>query len=317
MASLTGIALDNARLYSELDKRYQELSTLYKVSNVINSSDDYDLVLGLILETITTGFGVKKAILLSREEEIYIVNETVGLDSSVKGTEINLTNTENKMMEDNITGILEINPDITPFAGDLARCLFVPLRSVAAKVGAVVILEFENYSIHPDNTDIINLFAIIASQIAPPVFMTRMIKEEKTRIQDPFTPLVDLINKEIEKVENFGMDITFGMLKLGNFNKYIEFYGGGKAFLKFDGLSVKIRKELPETVKPVRYGSNRILFIMPAVAPTDFDDIKETILTVSQNHFKDDQEVDIGLDFLSVKYPDETEDKFAILSRIE
>ena len=317
LASLAGIAIDNARLYSELDKRYQELSTLYKVSNVINSSDDYDLVLALILETITTGFGVKKALVISHDDDIYRIVETVGMDSSLKGTEINFTNTENKMMDDNVTGILDINPDLSQHAADFLRCLFIPLKSVAAKVGAILIFEFEHYSIHPENTDLINLFSIIASQIAPPVFMTKLMKLEKEKIQDPFTPLLDLINKEIEKVENFGMDITFGMLKLTNFNKYIEFYGGGKAFQKFDALAGKIKKDLPPEVKPVRYGSNRILFIMPALAQTDFDDVRDNILVTSKSFFKDDQEVDIGIDFLSVKYPDDTEDKYAILSRIE
>jgi transcriptional regulator with GAF, ATPase, and Fis domain len=317
LASLAGIALDNARLYSELDKRYQELSTLYKVSNVINSSDDYDLVLALILETITTGFGVKKALVLSHDDNIYQVVETVGMDSSLKTMEINFTNTENKMMDDNVTGILDINPDLSQYASDFLRCLFIPLRSVAAKVGAIIIFEFDQYTVHPENTDLINLFSIIASQIAPPVFMTKLIKMEKEKIQDPFTPLLELINKEIEKVENFGVDITFAMLKLTNFNKYIEFYGGGKAFQKFDALSAKIKKDLPPEVKPVRYGSNRILFIMPAIAQTDFEDVKDSILLTSQSFFKDDQEVDIGIDFLSVKYPDDTEDKFAILSRIE
>jgi transcriptional regulator with GAF, ATPase, and Fis domain len=317
MASLAGIALENAKLYDRLAQKYNELSTLYEVSKVINSSDDYNLVLSLILETVTTGFGVKTALLLSIKEDSCIIAESVGLDNAIKDENIELGETESSLMKANEVGIVEISQSIKEIAPNFDKALFVPLISVGTKVGALVIFDSEKYSIKTNNENLINLYSIIASQISPPIFMTKLIKQKQETIQDPFTPVLNLVESEILKANEFSLDVTFAMLKLKNFNKHLEFYGGNKTYKKFDILSSKIMKILPNTAETTRYSSNKILFILPGIAQTDFEDFKDAVLEVSTEVFKDSTEVDIGIDFLSIMYPDECQDKYSILSLIE
>lgn len=317
MASLAAIALENARLFDELDKKYSELSTLYEVSKVINTTDDYDLVLSLIVETVSTGFGVKKAVLITNTDDVYSVADLVGLDEGLRSKVITLGDAENNLMNDNEVAVISLSDVFKNDISDYSKALFIPLISIDTKVGALVIFESDKYKIVADNEGLMGLYAIIASQIAPPIFMTKMLKNEKEKIQDPFTPVLTLIQSEMEKAKSYDLDVTFAMLKLNNFAKYVEFYGGEQAQNKFQEMASKIKKSIPDTIDMVRYSSNRVLFIMPAIAQMDFDETKDTILNTVSKIYKEDDKVDIAMDFLSAKYPDECQDKYSALALIE
>ena len=324
LASVSAVAIENANLYNDLrqtnnllDKKFSELSTLYEVSKVINSSDEYDLVLSLICETISTGFGVKKALIFVREEQGFMIKNTIDLPESSINQELKLSPLEEKLLSQNQTGIIPINPLLREINRPLEKCLFVPFSSMGKIIGGLMVFDFSQYEIEESNLELLNLFAIIASQAAPPVFMTQMVRADLVCIQDPFTPIIDRIGIEIEKARKFGVSVTFCMLKLNNFSKYSEFYGSSVTFQKLENLSRKIKSIIPSTCLGIRYTSNKILIIMPAIPEGDFADVRDNILTETLNLFQNDKEIDIGLDLLSAVFPDNSEDKYTLLTLIE
>lgn len=317
MAILAGIALENARLYDELNRKLDELSTLYNVSSVINSTDDYDVAVSLILETINTGFGVKSAVLVINEGGKFIVRECSGLSRELVGMEYAYDEREKAQIDAKTAGVVPVSASLAPSLPGRENALFVPLTSAGKNVGALIVYEFEKYKIRETDTELSNLFSVIASQIAPPIITTMMIRDEKHSIRDPFAPVLDAVSSHIERAAGFGMDVTFAMLKLANFNKFVELHGGDRAYGILNELSAKIRERVPEEYEIIRYSSSKLLFILPAVSDSDLDEFKDTVLSLSRQYFGSVQEMDIGIDLLTAKYPSDAGDPYQLLSRIE
>ena len=68
LGNFASIAIENAKLYEDIDRKMQDLSTLYNISKEINKSFEINIAINLMLETITTGFGVKKCSIILYDE---------------------------------------------------------------------------------------------------------------------------------------------------------------------------------------------------------------------------------------------------------
>lgn len=324
LASLSGIAIDNARLYEEvrqtvklLDRKLGELSTLYEISKVINSSGDLDLVLSLITETIATGFGVKKTALFLTENGKNIIRKTVGMDHIVPDTEITLLPDEENLMSVNKASFLESGERSKFFGENIAPYLFVPLIGVKDRIGGLIILSFEKYDIGAEHKDLADLFSIIASQAAPQLAVVKAAREIGRLRDDPFTPLLARMDFEIAKAGEFGVGVVFAMLKLKNFSKYIDLHGAQEASQRFEKMRADIRTRLPENTSVVRYSLNRLLFIMPGLIESDADDLKSQILRSALDAFRDSKKIDIGADLLLSGFPADGNGSLELLNLIE
>ena len=143
VASLSGIAIENARLYEALEKKLWELSSLYEISKVINSSDDYQSVLELITETITTGFGVREAVLLSFEDSNPVVRKVIGMSENLLNSPLIFNQEEENLFLSNCAGILNVPARIQELGAEGSNYLFMPLISSGTKIGAIFIFKFE------------------------------------------------------------------------------------------------------------------------------------------------------------------------------
>ena len=317
LASLAGIALENAGLFQKLDRKYKELSTLYEVSKIINSSNDYELVLSLIMETISTGFGVKNAILFSAGENDFQIEQILGFNNIELQTPISFSETEIKQLKENQVGVIELSDSLSTLLNFNGHALLVPFFSVDTLVGGLLITEGEGIDLDEASGDLFSLFSIIASQLAPPILITRILKEEKTKVQDPFSPILSLILEQNKKATQYGLDVTFAMLEMINFKQYIKNVSGKTAFQRIEGLISKIKAVLPDNAIMVRYSSNKLFFIFPALAASDLDFLKESVIQETRKFFNMENEIDLSPNFLSVRSPEECEDPFAVLSYLE
>ncbi len=324
LASLSGIAMDNARLYEALEdankqisKKYNELSTLYEISKVINSSDDFQAVLALITETITTGFGVKQALLFTYEEDLPVIKKIIGLPDKILNQTISLLPEEENLFLKMRSGILTAGKRINGAELPGERYLFMPLVSSGTKIGGILIFNFENYIIQDDNNALINLFSIIASQIAPPLALTRQISFNKEKSDNPFDAVLNLIRNEIEKARLFGVTIHLAMLKLNNLSKYREHFGDAASTEQFQSLRDKIGKLLPNTARAVRYASNKILIILPEVFESDLHDLEDSIKFAVEETFKNKDKIDAGPEISVIDCSDESRGFLSLLSLIE
>lgn len=324
LASLSGIAIDNARLYGELkrtvarlDRKLAELSTLYEISKVINSSDDRELVLSLLTETVSTGFGVKKCVLFILENGVAVIRKTVGLAGNPEGGEIKLPSGEQDLLKENRTAVLDGGVRAEFFGEKPAPYLFVPLAGPKSVIGGLIVLEMENYKIEAGNEELTGLFSIIASQAAPQIAMTSLVMDNKRLRSDPFTPLLENMRTEIERAKEFGAGVLFSMLHLKNFSKYIELHGADEASERFSNMSTAIRKLLPQNAAALRYSSNRVLFILPGMMDNDFEELKDPILRTALEAFPESKQIDIGADLLQCGYPASGDNALALLKLIE
>ncbi len=334
LASLSGIALDNARLYEELKEAYQRLdrkvgeqSALYDISALINTSNDFQTVLSLLMETVSTGFGVKSGFLFTVRSSVaseksagdatYTVRASVGLGDRVSGRAITLFPDERKCLTENRTSVLSGSDRTRDFCPAVEHYLFVPLVGVDTRIGGLVITELERDILHPKNSDLVHLFSIIASLSGPPLALTQYLQEQKDRVLDPLSPILELMESEIRKAAEYGVEVAFVMLSLKNLKKYVETYGPEEASARLDRLSRTLASRVPPQSVAIRYTLNRFLFIVPGMVETDADDLKEVLQRCALEEFKSDRQIDIGADAQSAHYPSSGDQPLSLLIRIE
>lgn len=324
LASLTAIALENARLYGELllanenlEKKYQELSSLYEISRVINSADEQKTVLELIGETVMTGFGVKKGLLFTLEKGHAVIRKSFGILDLPEGVELDLPPVVEKQNWDNTASVIELEGALKERFRPYDRCLFVPLYAVKSRVGGMLIFSFENYDIDARDEGLLGLFSIIASQVAPPMLITDKLSRERGSELDPLSTITGAMEKAIEEAGEFGLSIRFCQLRLTQFARYIQFYGGVRAREALASLSRRMLAVLPPAGRMVQLYPGRYLFILPAVSDSDTDGFRDSILDLAREAFHDQTEIDPGPDFRCALYPEEAQDAFSILSLLE
>ncbi len=317
LASLAGIALENASLFQKLDRKYKELSTLYEVSKIINSSNDYELVLSLIMETISTGFGVKNAVLFSAGDNGFTLEQILGFKNIELHSKIAFSDAEVKQLKENKVGVIQLSDSLSSLLNFKGHALLVPFFSVDTLVGGLLITEGDSLDLANTDKDLFSLFSIIASQLAPPILITRLLKDEKTKIQDPFSPILSLIADQVQQASQYGLDVTFAMLDIINFKQYIQNVGGKIAFQRFDGLMEKIYAVLPDNGIMVRYSYNKLFFVFPALVSSDLNFLKESVIGETRKFFNLENETGLSPNFLSIRTPEECEDPFNVLSYLE
>ena len=317
VASLSGIAIENARLYEALEKKLWELSSLYEISKVINSSDDYQSVLELITETITTGFGVREAVLLSFEDSNPVVRKVIGMSENLLNSPLIFNQEEENLFLSNCAGILNVPARIQELGAEGSNYLFMPLISSGTKIGAIFIFKFENYSIKPDNLELINLFSIIASQIAPPLALTKQLAINREIGTRPFESVLEFIRRELDKARKFGVSIHLIMVKLSNLSKYIKKYGDSLASGKISALHEKISVLMPNTGSLLRYGTSSLLLVLPEIFDNDINDLKNSITLSVREIFANSDHLNIGTEISTLDCSDEKTGLLTLLNLLE
>jgi len=324
LSSFAGIAVENASLYEALEsanerlsRKLNELSTLYEISKVINSSDDYQGVLNLITETITTGFGVKKALLFAFVNEKALIKKVIGLDEALQGKDIRLNEEEERLFNENRAGIIMNKKRFENILDVTSYYLLMPLISGGIKIGGIYIFSFEKYQIDNSALELESLFSVIASQIAPPLALTSFIQEANSHVQNPFGMLIEFVKKEIEKAKKFGVSLILMVVKLPFLAQWVEKYGAGSSVERMNTLNNLLSQIVPSTAHILRYSFNKVVLIIPESFDQNIDDIEKDILYAVSNAFQNKENV---LTEAEIKYQsctDTEEDAVALLSRLE
>jgi len=86
IADMGSMALANARLFGELEKKLGQLSGLYEISRVINGSSEVGEILRLAGETLGTGFGVNRAVFLGLAGHDLVFLSGIGIEGIRAGS---------------------------------------------------------------------------------------------------------------------------------------------------------------------------------------------------------------------------------------
>lgn len=312
LGTLAGVSLENAGLYEQLDRKYNELSALYEVSKIINSAQETELVLDLIKESLSTGFGVLDGCILLKEGDSWIPARFFK-EPEVSAKNYSLSPEEELCISQNQSDIIPCNTS-SPLS-HTENELFIPLYTVKNTIGALVITEFEHYQLKRENMELVNLFSIIASQISPPILMAQLLQKNSNNTTDLYTPVKQALVSTIESSKAYDLDSTFLRLSLTPYKKYIELNQGQDN--PIEDFVQKLGNIKREEDKLIRMSESSFLFVLPAIPPTDVDDLKENTEQLLAKIFDQNNEIALSCEWKMARYPDNSENVSYLLTLLE
>lgn len=227
LASMGAIALANARLYASLELKLNQLSGLYEISRVVNSSADTDEVLRLATLTLETGFSIRKAAFLGCLPDGGLdLMAGIGIEriagNAPLGAEFEAAFTAGQALPVDDWGTSDDFLAVFGSEGAGGPALIVPLLAAGQRVGLLVLLEIEGRSARPFGQAECELFSIIGAQFAPPLLVARTLARSREGVADPFHPYLALLEREWARAAEFS-------LSLGVCEFSLEGLGGIKA----------------------------------------------------------------------------------------
>jgi len=277
-------AIMNARFYNDLDiankkldTRLNNITTLYKVSRIVNTSRELDEILNLSLEVAATGFGVEvSGVFLKNSANAYVCRAAYGIEQD-KLAAISIKSDDPIV---SIIGTVESAAEWADFKGadtvpedikaQFEKVYVVPLKAADEIRGIIVLFKLAaDKQFDSEMETLINIFSL---QIAPIIGMGQLIEKAKKDIADPFSPLVSAIDEEIAKVREYELNLDLILIRLKNYKDYIEKQD-------FEGLDRKIKqaeKEIRSSTiaieRIMRAEKDSFLDILPANSEIDISE---------------------------------------------
>ncbi|GEM_PF-5344666 len=220
IADMGSMALANARLFGELEKKLGQLSGLYEISRVINGSSEVGEILRLAGETLGTGFGVNRAVFLGLAGHDLVFLSGIGIEGIRAGSTMtplfeSVFTLEQALVIEDRSG----NPELSAVFGEGVleesnMALLVPLVAAGERVGILAVLGVEGRRSGTVLQEECELFSIIGSQFAPPLLVARTLGDKKRSLADPFHPWMELLEREVARAGEFGLSVGVCELSL-------------------------------------------------------------------------------------------------------
>jgi len=315
VASLAGSALENAHLYSSLQKAYEDidrqlkqLSALYEISTLINASDDFDLITSLLQETLATGFGVTASLLVAFQQGKARVAAVHKMDNFQPNQMYVLSPDEEACFSDN-------QPRLIPSSSWSEKpYIFLPLSTVKRRVGALVITSMAGQPLMSIDTETLHLLAIIASQIAPPLLLSQWIREKS--LHNPFESLFTVLRSEVNKAREFGVGATFLYLKLNNLARYPEFYSEEQTLTLLHTFEHKMLDAFPSLSQWIHYDLERFLLIFTGIPTSEVEEYLDPLYQLVEEVFSHQSDIPIQVQTSLASYPGDGENLLPYITKL-
>lgn len=261
---------------SALEKRLKELTTLFEIDKLINSSSGVEEVLRLTIEMMSTGFGVEIGAILLKQKtgDAYEIVEGCGLAGSTMAAHRLdpeagilagvLTLGESLLVED-----LAANAELLDgFTDDerrqISSVLIIPLKAGQKTLGVFTVYRLASGE-KPDE-ELQNLFAIIASLIAPLIQMTILYEEKLAAVANPFEPLVERIDAELQRARKFNLPFTLARVTVTGLSAYCVAHTYAAGMTLMTKLQDCFLAEVPSAESIVRFGLNSFVLVQAGKA---------------------------------------------------
>lgn len=260
-----GMVESLARSRADLERTLNELSTLYSVSRVINTTSDREEILRLNLETLGTGFSFSSVAILLEVDHAW---RLVALRS--EGATLSRAETVDSLARAGLAeaaeadGAVKIRPLDLPeswrFAPD-SPAFAVPLRTGSHLVGLLV--AGGPGALAPDADRVLG---VVASQIAPPILISLMSERESQKLTNPFAFIFARLETALAKSASFSLGLTVLSFRA---ERRLWSENATEAERGFEGVIDALRQRLTDADLIVRYGLDRVLVVMPSWSKAD------------------------------------------------
>lgn len=183
LASQAAIAIENASLYAETQRRLKESNTLQEISRLVNSSLEPGQIFQTLVETVGTGFGYSMVSIYTVEEEALRLRSQVGCDSAHAPPVLALD--EGVAGRVARTGQPELIPDVTQHpdvvwaAPEVTSAITVPIKQNDLVLG---ILNVESTADEPLTDTDLNLISSISHQVSVGIQNARLYEQERKKV---------------------------------------------------------------------------------------------------------------------------------------
>jgi GAF domain-containing protein len=264
LGNFAAVAIENAKLYESLDRKVRDLSSLYNISREINRSNDMETVLDLMLETITTGFGVERCsvALFDELKGIFHVERCVGIDepSAQKYLETILGQSDPLGTGEAVK--------IAPAPGaDTGDILFsVPLIAGNRRIGLLNIFRFRPGI--PFTEEYQQIFSIVASQMAPPLVLSQYLSARNLYHENPFDFVYNAVNTMVVSSQAGAVGFTACRLRIA----------AGGTYANVKELMRSVRPVLQETDVMLHSSFTEIVLLFPATGKEEVKELLDNVI---------------------------------------
>ncbi len=321
LANQAAVAIENARLYTQVEQKIRDLSISYKISQTLISTLDLETLLSNILEELKKTFGyLNLAILLiDRKTNKLLFKAATGYPEKIKKMQL-------KIGKDGITGYVAATgetyytPDVSKEKRYIKGIHSVKSEvSIPLKIGTrtIGVLDVESKEYNAFDEWEIKLLSAIAAQIANAIEKSRLFEETKIlSLTDPLTELPNrrhfdiMIDAELKRSERYNRPLSLLLMDLDNFKKYNDMNG----HIAGDKVLIEYAKLMNSSIRDIdficRYGGDEFVVVLPE---TDESFAKAVAERIRRKVYKTSEKYGITLSIGVASYPLDGEDKTSLV----
>ena len=214
IANSAVVAIENALLHRETERRLAEVSTLYTLAQQVTSSLELIRVLDSVVKTIRDAFACRAAFifLLDETADLLEIRASSGLVSKrVEESKLKVgEGVAGKVVQDGVSAYIHDSrdfPDLSSFDRDALSLLVVPLVIRDRVVGALCVDDIKTNAFSQDDE---RLLAIAGAQAAVAIENASLyegLKERAERLERAYEELREVDRLKTELVQNISHEV--------------------------------------------------------------------------------------------------------------
>jgi len=287
---------------NDLDRQLKQLSSLYDLGNSINSRNDINEIISLVIETLNIGFDVDKAAILLYEEDddIYSIAGSAGLNTDTI-MNMRIEAAEMKQFVPN-SAYKALNtaaaPQLFEYISDedkanLKQIVVFPLIGGGTTHGYLLLFE---HTLALSKQDI-QFVSILTSLIAPTLYTSDLNKKLQEFSSNAFAILQQRIDTALAEAKKFNMPVSIARLEFKN-HALIKNY----ASIKTD-----IYSFLTETDRIYRSGFNELILLLDGREKAEAKRIIEDLIENKK----------LEVDYFLCQFPINVKDTLSVLKKLK
>ncbi|MBI4537812.1 MAG: diguanylate cyclase [candidate division NC10 bacterium] len=282
MGRQTAIALENAKLYAETNRRAQQFEALYEVGRTMASTLNLGDILGRISEAVSSLLTARAMSLMLLNPDGQSLSTVAGYDQFDAALEQAEARTQAQGRSPSLTAVREkravVVEDLDDDAASGSRFaaaraegyrmfLAIPLLVQDRPVGCLNLYLTERHELEQEE---LLLLSTLASQAAIAVENARLFEETRQlAITDPLTGLAnhrqfyDQLAREFRRCQRYGRPLTLLMLDIDKFKQFNDTFGHLAGDQALRETAEVLRQNARSVDILARYGGEEFAIILP------------------------------------------------------